>query len=256
MPSETETARTPKGTGVDRIGPRSLRRQTREALLAAIRRDAFPEGKLPAENDLAAALGVSRTTLRAALQTLEEEGILSRRRGIGTRVVVQEEGPFQLELNRLAALDDLLRDRGHEPSTEIVSVAKAVLPDVAERIGYPPETEWHVIEKIWYADDLPAALLRDHIPCTVVAELPDNAEVIGTIFRLFDESGPEPIALARVELVPHAAEPDVAARLQIPVGEAYLRLWQRHYGTSQKPLAISQLDVNDHFIRFEIVRRL
>ena len=41
-------------------------------------------------------------------------------------------------------------------------------------------------------------------------------------------SGPEPIAFARVELVPRAAEQDVAERLQIPVGEAYLRLWQRH----------------------------
>jgi GntR family transcriptional regulator len=256
MPSETRVAAGAKAPGVERIGPRSLRRQTREALLNAIRGGVFPDGKLPAENDLAAALGVSRTTLRAALQTLEDDGVLSRRRGIGTRVVEQDEGPFQLELNRLAALDDLLRDRGHESSTEIVSVGTSVLPDVAGRIGYPPETEWHVIEKIWYADDLPAALLRDHIPCSVVEHLPDSADAIETIFRLFEEFGPEPIARARVELVPHAAEQDVAERLQILVGEAYLRLWQRHYGRSEQPLAISRLDVNDHFIRFEIVRRV
>lgn len=242
--------------GVERIGPLSLTKRTREAVLAAIRGGEFPDGKLPAENDLSAALGVSRTTLRAALQTLEQEGILSRRRGTGTRVVMHEEGPFQLELNRLAALDDLLRERGHEPSTSIVGVDRAVLPDLAEKLGCDPNAEWHVIEKLWYADGRPAAMLRDHIPCSVLPELPDNSEVIGTIFRLFDEFGPEPIALARVELVPLTAAGDVAEQLEIDSGEAYLRLWQRHYGPSHTPLAISRLDVNDHFIRLEIVRRV
>lgn len=245
-----------RSRGVERIGPLSLSRRTHEALLAAIRRGDFRDGKLPAENDLAAALGVSRTTLRAALQNLEQDGIVSRRRGIGTRVLMQEEGPFQLELNRLAALDDLLRERGHEPSTSIVSVTRAVLPDLAAKLMRLPNGEWHVIEKLWYADGQPAAALWDYVPCDVLPELPDNSEVIGTIFRLFDEFGPEPIALARVELVPLTAGSDVAERLQIKTGEAYLRLWQRHYGVSQKPLAISRLDINDHFIRLEIVRRL
>lgn len=236
--------------------PLSLSRQTHAALLEAIRGGEFPDGKLPAENDLARRLGVSRTTVRAALQVLEQDGILSRRRGIGTRVVPRGDGPIQLELTRLANLDDLLRERGHEPRTKIVGVATAVLAELSIEFELNPKAEWHVIEKLWYADDRPAALLRDHIPCDLLPELPENPELIGTIFRLFDEVGPESIALARVELIPRTADADVAKRLEIDPGDAYLRLWQRHYGRSGAALAASRLDVNDQFIRLEIVRRL
>lgn len=242
--------------GLERIGPFSLSRRTHQALRDAIRCGEFPDGKLPAENDLAAALGVSRTTLRAALQALEQDGILSRRRGIGTRIVRRDEGPFQLELNRLAALDDLLRERGHESSTRIVGIERERLPGLAAEFGIAVDSEWHVIDKVWYADGRPAAMLRDHIPCDVLPELPDNSDLVGTIFWLFAEVGPEPIALARVELMPRAADTEVAKQLHIKRGEPYLRLWQRHYGARENPLAASRLDINDHFIRLEIVRRL
>lgn len=257
MPSKAPSARkAAPAPALERIGPLSLRRKTRDALLAAIQRGEFRDGKLPPENALAAALGVSRTTLRAALQALEQDGIVSRWRGIGTRIVAPDDRRVLLELNRLAALDDLLRDRGHDSSTSIVAVDRRTLPDLAAEIGLPAEAEWHVIEKLWYADGRPAAALRDHIPCAVLPELPENSEVIGTIFRLFEEYGPEPIALARVELVPLAADDEVAEQLRVKAGEAYLRLWQRHFGRGEQALAISRLDINDHFIRLEIVRNI
>lgn len=257
MPSEaTDEAPASSDLRLERVGPLSLSRRTHQALRSAIRRGEFPDGKLPAENELAAALGVSRTTLRAALQALEHDGILTRRRGIGTRIVSRGEGPFQLELSRLAALDDLLRDRGHESSTEIVGMHRQRLPALAGDLGIAADSEWHVIEKVWFADGRPAAMLRDHIPCAVIADLPDDSELVGTIFSLFAEVGPEPIAFARVELIPRAADPEVARQLRIKRGEPYLRLWQRHYGARQNPLAVSRLDVNDHFVRLEIVRRL
>ena len=252
MPSEKREAADP---GLERIGAPSLAKRTREAVLQAIRNGRFADGRLPPENELAAALGVSRTTVRAALLTLEQDGILSRRRGIGTRVMAAG-GPAQLELNRLAALDDLLRERGHEPSTSIVGVERIVAPEVADRLGYPPETEWHAIEKLWFADGEPAALLRDYVPCTLIPELPESSDVIGTIFRLFEEYGPEPIVIARVEIVPMTANRDIAQQLQIDKREPYLRLWQRHFGADRGAMAISRLDVNDHFIRFEMTRRI
>jgi GntR family transcriptional regulator len=239
-----------------RIASPSLARQTHDVLLGAIRRGEFADGKLPPENELATTLGVSRTTIRTALQRLEHDGILLRRRGIGTRVVMPDDDRFQLQLGRLTALDDLLREHGHDSTTEILNIRREALPTLSEQAGLDPDSNWHVIEKIWYADDHPAALLRDHIPCEIVPELPSKHELLGTIFRLFDEAGPESIAYARVEIVPMLADAAIARQMQIARRAAYLRLWQRHYSVSDRPLAISCLDVNDKFIRFELMRRL
>ena len=46
----------------------------------------FDEGKIPSENELAAELGVSRTTVRVALSRLEQEGAIYRKQGAGTFV--------------------------------------------------------------------------------------------------------------------------------------------------------------------------
>jgi GntR family transcriptional regulator len=241
---------------IERIGTASLVKQAHDVLLNAIRRGEFTDGRLPPENDLSATLGVSRTTIRAALQRLEHEGLLSRRRGVGTKVITPGEHRFQLELGRLSSLDDLLHERGHHSTTEVVDVRGEVNASLSEEFGVEADARWHVIEKIWFADGHPAALLHDYIPCTVVPELPTNVELLSTIFRLFDATGPEPIGYAHAEIVPTISDAAIERRLAIPRGSAYVRLWQRHYGVTQRRLAISRLDVNDKFIRFELVRRV
>jgi len=67
-------------------GTPSLTARTRAALIEAVGDGAYPGGRLPAEPELAAGLGVSRTTIRAVLQSLEEDGLVSRRPGRGTYV--------------------------------------------------------------------------------------------------------------------------------------------------------------------------
>ncbi len=215
---------------MERLGSPSQRRRAQEALVAAIRSGEFPDGRLPPENELALRLGVSRTTVRAALQALELDGLLTRRRGIGTHLVDRSEGAFQLELTRLGSLDDLFRERGHVPSTRILDVRTEVIGQLAEDFGYPADTEWHVIEKIQCSDGQPAAIITDHISRCVLADLPPGNEAVDDIFRLFEEFGPEPIVLARLELIPLIADATVAERLDIPIGTPLLRLWQRLYG--------------------------
>jgi GntR family transcriptional regulator len=237
-----------------RIARKPLSTKTREVIVAAIRDGEFPDGRLPAEHDLAFRLGVSRTTIRAALQALELDGLVVRRRGVGTHVLDRSTDAFQLELTRLGSLDDLFRERGHVPSTAVLSVEIKVLPDVAAKVALPADTEWHVVVKLQQADEQPAILLTDHIPRSIIPDLPPNGEAVDDIFRLFAEFGPAQIVLARVELMPRLADAVLAERLGIADGDPYLRLWQRHYGEGNRFFSVSQLDVNDNFVQFEIVR--
>lgn len=240
-----------------RLGPtRSLARETHNELRAAIEAGEFADSKIPPEAELADHLGVSRTTVRAALQMLEQQGIVSRQRGVGTRVVPHGvERSLKVEFNRLTALDELLTDGGHELATEILDVRTEVLPTIAETVGLSRDEEWHVVEKIWYTDALPAVFLRDHIPTSVIATLPSDHVVLGSIFRIFTEHGPAPIAFARTEFVPRLVDNEVASHLKMKAGAPYVRVWQRHHSIGHRFLAISQLDVNDE-LRILFSRRV
>src|SRR5215210_8532925 len=100
-----------------RVDTRSLSGRVRDELLRAIHSDAFPAGKLPPEADLAVQLGVSRTTVRAALQSLADDGILSRRRRHGT-IVNRHVLRSSMPLNRLVSFRSLIEQSGHVPSVD------------------------------------------------------------------------------------------------------------------------------------------
>jgi len=70
---------------VDSVGGASLAHKAREAILHSILERRFEDSRLPPENELADMLGVSRTTVRSALQSLQQHGVLTRSPRRGTR---------------------------------------------------------------------------------------------------------------------------------------------------------------------------
>ena len=63
----------------------SLVSQAHDSILSAILEGEFAD-KLPSEDQLAEMLNVSRTTIRSAIQGLENEGLVSRKRSAGTTI--------------------------------------------------------------------------------------------------------------------------------------------------------------------------
>src|SRR4029079_2161850 len=78
--------------------------QVREAILDAILAGRFEDDRLPPERDLSKMMRVSRTTIRAALQSLDRSGIVTRRRAIGT-TINRHVDPSMLALQRLVGFD-------------------------------------------------------------------------------------------------------------------------------------------------------
>ncbi len=75
-----------KASGLPNLSAASLSSQALNALVGAIVAGAFDDGCLPYEHDLTQQFGVSRTTARSALKTLEQVGIIERKLGRGTRI--------------------------------------------------------------------------------------------------------------------------------------------------------------------------
>ncbi|MEM8920729.1 MAG: GntR family transcriptional regulator, partial [Pseudomonadota bacterium] len=77
-------------------------------LRAHIESDAYPVGStLPTEHELCEANKVSRHTAREALRLLLEDGLIARRRGVGTIVVRKSDAPAFAQ--PLGGLDDLMK---------------------------------------------------------------------------------------------------------------------------------------------------
>jgi GntR family transcriptional regulator len=119
--------------------------------------------RLPPEHDLAAQLGISRGTLRTALQRLEQTGEVVRRQGSGTFVGdIGELRAFSEGLERLTPYSRLARARGIELRCRDLSLRETPLSDELAvlfevDLGAPALT----CERVLLADGKPTALMHD-----------------------------------------------------------------------------------------------
>jgi len=147
---------------VDRASPVPLYYQVALELEQAIVSGQLPAGsRLENEIALAESIGLSRPTVRRAIEYLVDRGLLVRKRGVGTQVV-QSQVRRPLELTSL--YDDLSR-AGKEPRTEVLSFGREqASPAVARALQVEEGASVLVVERLRYTGDEPLALLRNRIP--------------------------------------------------------------------------------------------
>ena len=152
---------------VDRSSPVPLYFQVAQRLEQMIESGELPMGtRLENETDLADRLGLSRQTMRRAIEYLVGRGLLVRKRGIGTQVV---HAKVTREVELTSLYDDLAKT-GRAPATKVVSFRTEAAPDeVAAGLGIPPGTQVYIFERLRYADGEPLALMRNHVPAELVA---------------------------------------------------------------------------------------
>ena len=147
---------------IDRSSPVPLYFQVAQHLENAIDSGAVPTGTLfQNEVDLAASLGLSRPTMRRAMQHLVDKGLVVRRRGIGTRVVKPKlHRPLEL-----TSLNDDLNRAGRKPTTEVLSFKRVEAADeVADRLEIPEGTPVLELIRLRRADGEPIAKLINFLP--------------------------------------------------------------------------------------------
>lgn len=230
-----------------------LAERAREAILGAILAKRFERGRLPSEDELARMLNVSRTTIRTALHGLEQDGIITRRRAVGTTVNAHV-GPAMLALQRLVGFDWLLREKGHEVEVDVSWQLGAVPGELADVLDVEPGADCCVLEKLYSADGDLAIWVRDYVPWAHLRSEPDG-DVPPSLFEFSARHANQPIDHALVQIAPMVKRDEDSTRLQIPVGDAFTRLHERHISAAGEVVAYSVIDVDDNFIRFEVFRR-
>ncbi|HET9721266.1 MAG TPA: GntR family transcriptional regulator, partial [Solirubrobacteraceae bacterium] len=191
MPSQPGAPRSPLGP----LGPAVLavRDRLRREISAG---ELAPGQRLGVEREIAHRLGVSRSTLRAALADLERSGTIVRTRGRSGGIFVAAR-KVERDLTSLASLPAYLRRQGFESDARVISTATvAAAEDVASELGLRPGELIHEIVRVRLADGDPISLERASFPAVMFPGLLDHA-LSGSLYELFEQ---------RYGLVPAQAE--------------------------------------------------
>jgi DNA-binding GntR family transcriptional regulator len=239
----------PASITVDRSSPVPMYYQVAQQLEHAIGAGELAPGtRLDGELALANQLGVSRPTLRRAIEYLVDRGYLVRRRAVGTQVV-HPKVRRPVELTSL--YDDLTASR-KDPRTTVLSLETAPASDrVAHALGLEDGQEVVAVERLRYADGQPLAVMRNWLPVGLVELDVGRLERSG-LYQLMRAAGVG-LHLASQTIGARGAGAAEAKLLQAHKGEPLLTMERTTYNENGQPV-----ELGDHLYRaslysFEIV---
>jgi len=187
---------------LDEASTQPLYRQLQRSLRSAIeKRVVAPEDALPPERDLAGELGISRITVRKAIDGLVAEGLLVRRQGAGTFVSARVEKHF----SKLTSFSEDMRARGRKPRSVWLSRSSGtVTPEESLTLRLSPGTPVYRFQRIRIADEAPMALEY----ATILAScLPSVDAVDSSLYVALERTGNRPVrALQRLRATLLTAE--------------------------------------------------
>jgi GntR family transcriptional regulator len=243
-----------KQASIDRIENVPLTEQARSAILEAIVDKRFDE-RLPSEEALAEMLSVSRTTIRTALQSLEQEGIITRKRAIGTTINAHVR-PSTMALQRMVGFDGLLKEKGYQVAVEVEWKRAAPRKEFVDAFSLDADESSLLTEKSYFADGKLAIFVSDAMPWSNLKDQNFAGEVPASIFEFSSREWAIPVDHVVAEILPVVKRNAETTRVPVAKGEAITRLHEYHYGSRGNQLAVSMVDVDTEFIHFEVFRRL
>ncbi len=180
-----------------------------------------PGDKLPTEAALAARFGVNRHTVRHALASLAEAGLVHARRGSGVFVTAR---PTEYRLGQRVRFHQNLLAVGQTPSRRITRAeTRAADDEEAEVLHLAPGAMVHVVEGVSLADGHPLAAFRSVFPAARFPGLPELVIREGSITRALGELGLEDYTRRETRLTAQLADPVLALSLMTRPGAAVLQ---------------------------------
>jgi GntR family transcriptional regulator len=169
---------------------------------------------LPSERQLSADLGVSRLTLRAALDDLAREGHLVRRRGSGTFV---QQPKIAQELTMTSFSEDMRR-RGMVPGSRTLSLTTELAgARLGRALQLSPGEKILVIRRLRLADGETMAIETLHLPEKLVPGLEPEDLDKGSLYELLGETYGIQIAEGTQAIEPTVTDAEESAALGVPL---------------------------------------
>ena len=180
-----------------------------------------PGDKLPTETALSHRFGVNRHTVRRALASLADQGVVHARRGAGVFVTLT---PTDYPIGRRVRFHHNLQAAGHLPERRMLSAeARGADAREAEALNLPQGTPLHVCDGLSLSDGQPIAVFRSAFPAERFADMPAVLGRVHSVTRAFAEHGIADYTRAWTRLTARLASATQALHLKIREGDAILR---------------------------------
>jgi GntR family transcriptional regulator len=229
-------------------GPLPKHQQLRELLLGMV----VPGQAIPSERDLMSTYGVSRATVRKAIDGLVADGLLQRTHGLGTFAVRPR---LETRLH-LASFSQDMRRRGRTPSTRLVSVALATPPtEAVQALGLEPGTKAWRLVRIRLADNEPVAHEDGWYPEDRLPGLDTHDIAGGSLYEILGHAYGLWVDHAEQTLWGEAADADLARQLAAPIATPLL-VFRRISSAGGRPIeyVVSRYRGDRYEVHMELAR--
>jgi GntR family transcriptional regulator len=207
----------------------------RDQIVAFIAAERLPRGgRLPTERQLAETLGVSRPTLRQALELLEKDGLIERRQGSGTYVA---EPRVAVDVRILVSLTRSIVASGMSPGARVLT--SEVIPatrELATRFAVPPQTPLQHFERLRFADGRIVAFERSWFPASIAPNLNAFDLEHRSIYDVLEKEYGVKLLRAEQEFDASVADEKVAMLLGCPPGAPLMVVHRLSFDFNGRPV--------------------
>lgn len=218
--------------------------------------------KLPREEFLAKIVGVSRVTIRKALDDLAAEGIVFRRQGKGTFVNVDSLN-IKVKFNPAMEFSQMIKKCGYEPSVKLLNIQTIPYDDVIGSLLQLDKSRTLVMtEKFFLADDKICAYCIDYFDLSLIggSDAYENfSKYENSVFNYIYRYSGEKIQWDKVEIDSVLGKDIPYFLTYVPVDtygyKPYLRLKGVDYNSDDKPLVYAEEYIDTSIIKFSMIRQ-
>ncbi len=221
---------------IERDSALPLYAQVKRSLERAIEADMKPGDALPTEGELERRFGVSRITVRRALDELVSEGVIVRQQGRGTFV---RQPTIAQELPQLVSWSEQMRTLGYEPGS-IHSEMDLIEPssELRAALDLSEGEQLVVIRRLRSANGEPVCLMTNYLPLSLVPGLHAQGLLDDSLYATLAARGIVPVSAEdRVEA--RSASEWEAGMLGVPAWSPLLQVTRVTFDAANKPLYMS-----------------
>jgi len=212
--------------------------------------------KLPSEVEIAQDFGVSRTLIRDCLMTIEQEGFVSRKLGVGTVInkhVLEIVTRMDLELEFM----EMVEQAGYKAGISYVNINKGVTEEsVAKKLEINKTDLLIKVEKIITADGKPAIFCIDYIPEKLIVIKEPNYELLEKpTFDFLKMYCNLEVYMDLTEVKAVKADRYLSEKLSIPENTPIIYMDEIGYSFKGKPILHSQEYYADGIFKQTVLRK-
>lgn len=194
--------------------------------------------KLPSEPALSKDIGVSRSTLRLAIQLLIKEGICYQRPGKGTFIINKR---TRYELTVLESFNEQMRAKNKKPKSKLLELSTNLVATklIQLKLGISPNERVRKIKRIRFADDIPISLETVYMSVSICEGIEKHNFEEESIYDLVEDTYRIPIVDGVLSIESDEVTEEDSRHLKVKPGSSMLNVSAINYTKDEKPVFVT-----------------